>query len=88
MRPFTKERLTLGEDPLRRKCCLIPNTTSRNECFFITKFLVLERNEKPEFFILWLTEFNEKVFSQSQLSTGSKYNALLEMVKLGYNNDS
>ena len=81
MRPFTKERLTWGEDALRRKCRVTPKTTSGNECSFKTKLLVLERNEKLELFILWLTMFNEKVISQFQLSAGSKYNTLLEMVK-------
>ena len=78
---FTKERLTLGEDAVRRKCRLTPKTTSGNECSFETKLLVLERNEKPELFILWLTKFNEKVCLYLQLSTGSKHNGLLEMEK-------
>ena len=60
---------------------MTPKTTSGNECSFETKLLVLEGNKKPGLFILWLTEFNEKVFSQSQLSPGSKFNALLEMTK-------
>ena len=46
--------------------------TIGNKYSFETKLLVLEGNEKPELFILWLTEFNEKVFSQAQLSAGSK----------------
>ena len=31
--------------------------------------------------MLWLTEFNEKVFSQAKLLANSKYSALLEMVQ-------
>ena len=81
MRPFTTKRLSWGEDALRRKCRLTPKVTTGNECSFETKLLVLEGNEKPELFILWLTEFNEKVFSQAKLSASSKYSALLEMVQ-------
>ena len=81
MKPFTNKRLTWGEDALRRKCRLTPKATTGNVCSFETKLLVLEGNEKPELFILWLTEFNEKVFSQVQLSASSKYTALLEMVQ-------
>ena len=81
MKPFTNKRLTWGEDALRRKCRLTPKVTTGNVCSFETKLLVLEGNEKPELFILWLTEFNEKVFSQVQLLASSKYTALLEMVQ-------
>ena len=78
---FAKERLTWGEDALRRKCQLTPKTTSGNECSFETKLLVPEGIEKPELFIHWLTEFNENMFSQLKLSVGSKYNVLMEMVQ-------
>eukprot|EP00751_Fragilariopsis_kerguelensis_P010055 CAMPEP_0170790266 /NCGR_PEP_ID=MMETSP0733-20121128/20295_1 /TAXON_ID=186038 /ORGANISM="Fragilariopsis kerguelensis, Strain L26-C5" /LENGTH=74 /DNA_ID=CAMNT_0011137669 /DNA_START=125 /DNA_END=349 /DNA_ORIENTATION=- len=63
MKLFTNKRLTWGKDALRRKCRLTPKVTTSNVCSFKTKLLVLEGNEKPELFILWLTEFNEKVFS-------------------------
>ena len=82
MRYFTKERLTWGKDALQRKCRLTPKLkVGTSECSFETRLLVLEENKRPELFILWLTEFNEKVFSQKDLSAESKYNALLEMVK-------
>ena len=81
MKPFTSKRLSWGEDAFRRKCRLTPKPTSGDVCTFETQLLVLEGNEKPELFILWLTEFNEKVFSQMQLSASSKYNALLQMVQ-------
>ena len=80
MKPFTTKRLSWKEDAFRRKYQLIPKVTTGNECSFETKLLVLEGNKKPELFILWLTEFNEKVFSQEKLSASSKYSALLEMV--------
>ena len=55
--------------------------TTCNECSFETKLLILEGNKKPELCILWLTEFNEKVFSQAKLLAISKYSVLLEMVQ-------
>ena len=81
VRLFTTKRLSWGEDALRRKCRLTPKVTTGNVCAFETQLLVLEENEKPERFILWLTEFNEKVFSQAKLSASSKYSTLLEMVQ-------
>ena len=84
MKPFTNKMLTWGEDTLRRKCQLTPKVTTGNVCSFETKLLVLEENEKPELFILWLTEFNEKVFSQAQLSASFKYRTLLELVQNNY----
>ena len=39
------------------------------------------RKWKTELFILWLTEFNEKVFSQAKLSASSKYSVLLKIVQ-------
>ena len=81
MKPFTTKSLSWGKDALRRKCQLTRKVTTCNEYSFETKLLVLEGNEKPELFILWLIEFNEKVFSQVKLSVSSKYSALLEMVE-------
>ena len=81
MKPFTNKRLTWGEDAKRIKCRLTPKVTTGNVCSFETKLLVLEGNKKPELFILWLTEFNEKVFLQAQLSATSKYSMILEKVQ-------
>ena len=81
MKLYTTKRLSWSKDALRRKYRLTSKVTTGNECSFKTKLLVLERNEKPELFILWLTEFKENVFSQAKLSASSKYSALLEMVQ-------
>ena len=78
---FTTKKLSLGKDTLRTKCQLTPKVTTGNECSFETKLLVPEGNKKPELFILWLTDFNEKVFSQAKLLASSKYSVLLEMVQ-------
>ena len=65
----------------RRKCRLTPKATQGNETSFITELLVLKGSENPEKYILWLMEYNEKVYSKDDLSRQSKYNTLLELIK-------
>lgn len=71
-KPFTKERLTMGEGTLQRKYQLRPKLANENEYLFETRLLVLEGSERPELFILWLTKFNKKFCcNQNPLSSPS-----------------
>ena len=81
MKPFTQDRIVWGEKADRKKCRLTPKASTGNDPSFLTELLVLEGNEKPEKYILWLLEYNEKVFTKDDLSGQSKYNTLLELVK-------
>ena len=81
MKPFTEERLEWDEKAFRKKCRLTPKSTLGNDPSFIIELFVLEGNKKPEKCILWLKEYNKKVYSKDDLSGQSKSNTLLELVK-------
>ena len=65
---FTQDWLLWGKKADRWKCILTPKATLGNDPSFITELLVLEGNEKPEKYIHWLMEYNEKVYSEDDLS--------------------
>ena len=65
MKPFTKERLGWGKKAFRRKCRLSPKSTLGNDpLFIITELLVLEGNNKPEKYILWLKEYQKSLLKR------------------------
>ena len=64
----------MGRGRIAKKCRLTPMSAPGNEALFDTKLLVLEDNEKSEKYIIWLKEYNEKVYSQDYLSGQFKYN--------------
>ena len=85
MKLFMQDWLVWREKPYRGKCrCrLTPKATLGNNSSFntVTELLVLEGNEKPKKYMLWLMEYYEKVSSKDDLFGQSKYNTLLELVK-------